>query len=163
MNGAQMIAAERERHPEKGWTEKHDLGHPSMTLAMAGVAYVIDIAGIHSELPEYMKQALCGHAGDLWPFGADEFKPTHNDPVRQLVKAGSFIAAEIDRFLASRRERNKNRDLVSNTSDDSFWVDCRNDRCRWPGLSEDCVHPRHEPAELLCPDCCDVVEPCDIL
>lgn len=31
-----------------------------------------------------------------WPWDADAWKPTQ-DPIRQLVKAGALIAAEIDR------------------------------------------------------------------
>lgn len=38
------------------------------------------------------------NASDHWPFGSCEWKPSVADPVRDLVKAGALIAAEIDRL-----------------------------------------------------------------
>lgn len=42
-----------------------------------------------------------------WPWVEDAWKPTPDDPVRQLVKAGALIAAEIDRLLALKARADK--------------------------------------------------------
>lgn len=46
-----------------------------------------------------------------WPWEAEAFKPTPDDRVRELVKAGALIAAEIDRLgrAASAPEREGKR------------------------------------------------------
>jgi len=36
-----------------------------------------------------------------WPWDPSWFKPTPNDRIRELAKAGALIAAEIDRLLRS--------------------------------------------------------------
>jgi hypothetical protein len=44
-----------------------------------------------------------GEVGNgAWPWDGEWWKPNYNDPVRNLVKAGALIAAEIDRVLARR-------------------------------------------------------------
>ena len=164
MNGLRLVAAELERHVNvEGWTKEHDARHSPMVLAVAGAAYALDAAGIHYDGHESWKQAYLEMARKIWPFDDEWFKPTPEDAVRQLVKSASMIIAEINRIQAAKRESIGRMELVANTSKESYWVDCGNDDCRWHGLSEDCVHPKNDPTFLLCPDCHDVVEPCDIL
>jgi len=93
MTGAQMIARERTRqHRQEGWTAKHDNGHVHHELVRAAVCYA---------LPEQVReqrvltQTLFWH---LWPWGSRYWKPTPDDRIRELVKAGALIAAEIDRL-----------------------------------------------------------------
>ncbi len=85
--GAELIAEERKRQIEvEGWTSEHDDQHSVGAMAAAGAAYAANYAGADSA------------ALDLWPWEWKWWKPTPNDPVRQLVKAGALIAAEIDRL-----------------------------------------------------------------
>lgn len=102
-----MIAAERRRQVEgESWTSSHDDGHDSGELALAAACYAIESAGRSSV--EYR----LGHAGGLevnvdtaglyWPWTKEWWKPTTE--IRNLVKAGALIAAEIDRRLRAGEE-----------------------------------------------------------
>lgn len=87
--GAELILEERQRHlDQEGWTAHHDDCHPSGLLAMAGASYTLDAIG---EPVAY----------EFWPFGEAWWKPTADGgegTVKQLVKAGALIAAEIDKL-----------------------------------------------------------------
>lgn len=93
--GIELIAEERQRQIEKeGWTEEHDSEHPQDTMALAAVCYAIP-----STLREYVyNPSTKEHIPEFWPWSRDWWKPTPNDRVRELVKAGALIAAEIDRI-----------------------------------------------------------------
>lgn len=102
-----MIAAERRRQVEgESWTSAHDDGHDAGQIALAAACYAIESAGRDSV--EYR----LGHAGGIeinvdalglyWPFDRDWWKP--GNPIRNLVKAGALIAAEIDRRLRAGEE-----------------------------------------------------------
>jgi hypothetical protein len=95
--GVQLIAAERFRHEEvEGWTPGHDAAHDGEEMALAAMCYacpptlelrpVVDADG--SPVPP-----------GQWPWSDDWWKPSPEDRVRELVKAGSLCAAEIDRLL----------------------------------------------------------------
>jgi hypothetical protein len=111
-SGAELIAAERQRQIDaEGWTPEHDDGHTLGQLAAAGASYALlntrwrDSKILGSELVRHI----------LWPWDAEWFKPTqYPDPpytpnvhldrhLRDLVKAGALIAAEIDRLERTRR------------------------------------------------------------
>jgi len=89
-DGATRIADERRRVLEsEGFDLAHDLSYKRGELVYAGLSYLkeaVDMDGIFS-----------------WPFPTEWWKPS-DDPVRNLEKAGQFIAAEIDRILAARAE-----------------------------------------------------------
>jgi hypothetical protein len=77
-DGATLIAAERTRQiTAEGWTAQHDQEHTEGELIGAACAYA---SGILSSWP------------DGW-----QYKPS-KDPIRNLVRAGALIAAEIDRL-----------------------------------------------------------------
>lgn len=98
--GADLIIHERIRQiEEEGWTAEHDANHTAMSLAVAGAAYALFAAAVHGGEGGSWRLAYSKAAGELWPFDEEWWKPT-DDPVRQLVKAGALIAAEIDRRLA---------------------------------------------------------------
>lgn len=84
LSGAARIAKERRRQlEEEVFTAEHDDKWVCNELLKAATSY----AGF-STSPEWAKQG--------WPWAADWFKPgTH---LRNLVKAGALIAAEIDRL-----------------------------------------------------------------
>lgn len=97
--GAGLIAMERQRQiKQEGWSAEHDDSHTFGELSQAAHAYA-EVASAQTrgasadEFPAYMMVA----EGD-WPFDEKCWKPS-SDPVRNLVKAGALIAAEIDRLL----------------------------------------------------------------
>lgn len=112
MNGVELIAEERKRQIEKeGWTAEHDDEHKYGTLAIAGACYAFDVAA-HLETRSYlgspMNQGLYQVAEDFWPFVGESMKvTTPDDPIRQLVKAGALIAAEIDRLQRLNNKESK--------------------------------------------------------
>lgn len=93
--GVELIADERQRQvSEEGWTAEHDKEHDSGQLALAAACYALGrCAG--SETDE--KSALFKH----WPFSFLWWKPTPDDRIKELVKAGALIAAEIDRLRSN--------------------------------------------------------------
>lgn len=102
-SGVALIATERYRHFEvEGWTAEHDREHVDGELAGAAIAY--SLRAIYQA-----REARGGRSYDarldfppttFWPIGwGDDWKPS-DDPIRNLVRAGSLIAAEIDRLLA---------------------------------------------------------------
>jgi hypothetical protein len=92
LTGIERITAERERQIKKeGWTPLHDDQHRNDELAKAAACYA---------LPRYSRQDGCGRRF-FWPYTWNEkwWKPSPNDRIRELEKAGALIAAEIDRLL----------------------------------------------------------------
>lgn len=92
-DGAEMIASERRRHiEEEGHAPAGDIGR-STELADAAQAYLLHPDGaVHLRANGVVPVA--------WPWDANSWKPTPGDRVRELVKAGSLIAAAIDARLA---------------------------------------------------------------
>lgn len=113
MNGVELIAAERQRQVEtEGWTTKHDDKHVDGSLAQAAACYAqsnprmktvcenVDVA-IRGECPVWKTHRIRVPAA--WPWSPQWWKP--KERVRDLVRAGALIAAEIDRLqrLAKRK------------------------------------------------------------
>ena len=94
--GVELIAEERRRQIEtEGWTAEHDKQQAIGELALAASCYAI--------IPELRPVEL---PPPHWPWiGA--WKPTPNDRIRELQKAGALIAAEIDRLQALKEEVGK--------------------------------------------------------
>jgi len=98
--GVELISIERERQISKeGWTPEHDLRHSEGELSQIAACYA---------MPEHtrcMYQSLNAKTGRWYPrwypigWPIDSWKPTPEDRVKELVKAGALIAAEIDRLL----------------------------------------------------------------
>ena len=93
--GIELIIEERQRQiSQEGWTPEHDDEHEYEELATAAACYACPdrIRGVEP-------WALRSHIMRLlWPFDLSWFKPTPDDRVRELAKAGALIAAEIDRL-----------------------------------------------------------------
>lgn len=102
MNGAQLITAERRRHVRvEGWTSKHDDRHRFKEMAKAAGSYLA--SHTHPDqhaLLNARKQEKCWD----WPWVSKWWKPSI-DPVRNLVKAGALIAAEIDRLQRKSKKK----------------------------------------------------------
>jgi hypothetical protein len=94
--GVGLIAAERQHQvSQEGWTPEHDDGHVRCELALAAAEYLQ--AGMFRPTRDRL-----GGASELvpsfdWPWSVRWWKPS-DDPIRNLVKAGALIAAEIDRL-----------------------------------------------------------------
>lgn len=90
--GVELIAAERTRQIEvENRSPRHDATHRREELAQAAASYAMP--------PRYRPADGCPPL--LWPWHIRWWKPTPTDRVRELVKAGALIAAEIDRLQAS--------------------------------------------------------------
>jgi hypothetical protein len=93
-DGLSLIVAERHRQiTAEGWTFEHDDFYQDDELARAAACYV---------LPEKARPYDRRRGFQLpswWPetWRSEWWKPTPKDRVRELVKAGALIAAEIDR------------------------------------------------------------------
>lgn len=102
--GVELIADERQRQIEKeGWTKEHDsFRHKNGQLADAAVSYA---------LTAEERKRLCHLARTddevppTWPFEKEHWKPCQNDRIKELVKAGALIAAEIDRLLNLKKQK----------------------------------------------------------
>lgn len=91
-----MIGEERARQVSvEGWTAAHDDGHSEGTIALAGAVYAQNYAARRRGAT----QPIIPGVPTAWPWCPSWWKPTPLDPVKQLVKAGALIAAEIDRLL----------------------------------------------------------------
>jgi hypothetical protein len=99
VSGVNLIATERKRQVEaEGWTAAHDDSfHKTGELASAAGCYV-DLAAYQA--------SNTGYAPDTrkpmgWPWSKEWWKPSV-DPIRNLVKAGALIVAEIDRLTRKK-------------------------------------------------------------
>ena len=98
--GAELIAAERQRQIDaEGWTPEHDDDHANAELSAAAAEYlrVAHMAVRYGDPPNAWPDPVPYGRGGRWPWHPDWWKPS-DDPIRNLVKAGALIAAEIDRL-----------------------------------------------------------------
>lgn len=102
--GAELIAEERKRQITKeGFDENHDHYHAKGDLAMAAACYACNAGTmVRHATPELMDDyAKNSSQGYRWPWAEKWWKP--KDPVRDLVRAGALIAAEIDRLNRQKK------------------------------------------------------------
>lgn len=100
MKGSELIARERERQVSaEGWTPEHDDQHTQCELIQAAIGYAAYVAYVATEGEGPMDPPID------WPW-QDAWKPS-DDPVRNLVKAGALIAAEIDRLARAKAKEGK--------------------------------------------------------
>jgi len=105
--GINLIEAERERQIyREGWTEEHDDKHVNNELALAAACYAV---------PDVFSQGYWPPTWDLsW------YKSTTR--IRDLVKAGALIAAEIDRLqrIEIKKEKEKLIPHIKKMVDNAF-------------------------------------------
>lgn len=90
-NGVELIAVERERQKTvEGWSNSHDDEHDSQEMVLAAIAY----ASVDLARQGFMRDRM---GLSLWPWETRWWKP-EVDHIRNLVKAGALLAAEIDRL-----------------------------------------------------------------
>lgn len=99
LSGVNLIFAERERQKfDEGWTAEHDAEHAYGELADAAASYAM------TSDTRATITAVCMERDGLpptWPWDKQWWKPTPDNRIRELVKAGALIAAEIDRLLVA--------------------------------------------------------------
>ena len=93
--GIEIITEERQRHFNvEGWTAEHDDGHIDGELAGLAMCYLTDPEKREEEFGELEPPVWFPESWDLqW------WKPTPDDRIRELAKAGALVVAEIDRLL----------------------------------------------------------------
>ena len=97
--GSGLIATERARQiSTEGWTPAHDDEHELGELAAASVCYT-NLA--QAQIADAVMESDTEVHVD-WPWSSDSWKPS-DDPIRNLVKAGALIAAQIDVLLRKGR------------------------------------------------------------
>lgn len=99
-DGVALIARERQRQVDKeGWSLARDRKiHYQFELSQAAACYAYFVPYKSQPTPYW------------WPWDDKWWKPTPADPVRQLVKAGALIAAEIDRLQGTQAQLDKVKD-----------------------------------------------------
>lgn len=102
-NGCGLIAKERDRQiNELGYNVKHDELYSNNELALAAASYALK-----DELQTEWQRNSIRHRSNLWPWDKKYWKPTPNDRIKELTKAGALIAAQIDRELYELQKQNK--------------------------------------------------------
>ena len=99
-SGSELIAAERERQvQQENYTEAHDDKHIHGELAEAALCYALLGTCQTTHHLEDNASQMDPPSQKLfqWPWDDKWWKPS-DDQVRNLVKAGALIAAEIDRL-----------------------------------------------------------------
>lgn len=97
--GTELITEERQRQISvEGWTPQHDDEHSDGSLAVAAACY----AAQEGQGLFYGGMKLREAALQHWPWARSWWKPSPDNRVRELVKAGALIAAEIDRLQRLR-------------------------------------------------------------
>lgn len=88
-----MIAEERGRQVKiEGWSAAHDDQYICGQLSDLAVCYATRGYWRHPFRNPVFDMMIPSDFRDMW-------KPTPDDRIRELVKAGALIAAEIDRLL----------------------------------------------------------------
>lgn len=92
--GIELIAKERQRQVEKeGWSSEHDDKHNKGELAKAAACYCIC-----DDLRESNRNRKYLFILRYWKFSPEFWKPSQDNRIKELAKAGALIAAEIDRL-----------------------------------------------------------------
>lgn len=93
--GIEIIAEERKRQIEvEGWTSDNDSKYVDDQLAEAAASYA---------LPNLWRISP-DRIPITWPFDNRWWKPTPDNRIKELAKAGALIAAEIDRIQRMKKK-----------------------------------------------------------
>ncbi len=108
-SGVELVAEERQRQiAREGFDAKHDAEHDSCELVDAALCYAaVASAEVRGSTAEEWPASMFNGFNDSlieWPWEDEWWKPS-DDPIRNLVKAGALIAAEIDRLQRKEMTR----------------------------------------------------------
>lgn len=105
-SGVELIAEERKRQiEEEGYNLAYDKKHGNGEMGMAAAAYAVpNSVLINPTVAEDDSTDIVygSRFTSLWPWEARDWKPTPKDRIKELVKAGALIAAEIDRLQTTQ-------------------------------------------------------------
>lgn len=99
--GIQIIEEERERQVfQENFTAEHDrTEHPDGDLISAAISYCIFAWWRTCKSCGWTRSMVLDIIMETWfPWSSEWWKPSENDQIRNLAKAGALIAAEIDRL-----------------------------------------------------------------
>lgn len=97
-SGIELIQNERIRQTDvEGWTPEHDASHVNGELALVAAYYAMSEK---QRLDEISTNSFVYDAPTGFPWSNEWWKPTPENRIKELVKAGALIAAEIDRLQA---------------------------------------------------------------
>jgi hypothetical protein len=106
-SGIELIAEERQRQiTAEGWTAEHDDEHKGAEMADASAVYAsaagaiargADPIELHDSSEGGWSVYIGIDAQINWPWD-EKWLKLSRDPIRNLVRAGALIAAEIDRL-----------------------------------------------------------------
>lgn len=103
--GLKLIAKEQKRAREKeGHTPEADLERKNEELARAGAVYALPIAD-RMQFSFMLNEDGGSLLEAIYPFEMETYKPTPEDRIKELSKAGAFIASEIDRLLNEKKTK----------------------------------------------------------
>lgn len=95
--GIDLITAERKRQLEQeGYTLDHDDSYDNHELILAAMAYALP------DVILYPSHEWHTDRDELYPFDHATWKPSPDDRIQELVKAGALISAEIERLLRGK-------------------------------------------------------------
>jgi hypothetical protein len=101
--GAVLIAEERDRQVHvKGHDNEHDDKHGNGQLAIAAACYAVNST---SASCLHIGHVSSGMVVDAFPWDKKFDKRGKQTRIRELVKAGALIAAEIDRLQRLKKKR----------------------------------------------------------
>lgn len=90
-----LIAIERQRQINtEGWTAEHDDEHDNHEMAIAAACYAAPGAPQGFSVGNRPRNKLL----PFWPWAQSWWKPTPDNRIRELTKAGALIVAEIERL-----------------------------------------------------------------
>lgn len=99
-SGIELIAEERKRQIEvEKWDDEHDSEHWQGELVDAAICYAMHKRYFETNINDEMTSIKVKI--DFWPWENNWWKLS-SDKIKNLVKAGALIAAEIDRLQSSK-------------------------------------------------------------
>lgn len=100
-DGLDLIRAERTRQIEQeGYTTAHDEDFARYN------PYALSLAAASYALPAFARKVWTDDGQPTpgtWPWNEEHWKPTPDDRIRELTKAGALILAELDRLITQQR------------------------------------------------------------
>lgn len=103
-----VVAERRRQIGVEGWTAEHDDKHARGEMARAAACYALS-----HQIRNYRSIGHTSYLMDLWPWGHEWWKPTPDNRIRELAKAGALILAEIEREYRMQKRAAKAKRLLS--------------------------------------------------